>query len=279
MLNWLTKGYIDITKYVNPPLFLLWLFIWYRLVKKNLDLKKNRKILVKTAIYALVAAASAPLFIIVLSGNLFNFLSGLGTVFKSITSFSAFIKLTDVIFKGFSITGGLLFLSVLLVLVVKEARKMTFAILYPFPLFAALARINCFLKGCCFGSPATESSLFSITYPAGSPASRAHFIKFQRASRFLESMPVHPTQLYIIASMLLLYGAVVLMNHLGVRKNIIAGTVLSGYSFANFLIEFLREEPLLFNFLTLGQFMDIGILSIGIYLIFFVKEEAIIEGK
>lgn len=278
MLNWLTKGYFDIAKFISPFVFLSTFFVWLHFVKKNTSIKKNRRVLIKTGICAITAASLAPLFIIILTGRLFNFLSGVGTVFKSITGFGSFISLISAVFKGFSITGGLLFLAILILFAVKDAKKMTFAILYPFPLFAALARISCFLKGCCFGVR-TEPSLLSITYPPGSLASRVHFSKYHRESRFLESFPVHPTQLYIIASMLLLYGAVVLMNHLGVRKNIIAGTVLSGYGLANFLIEFLREETILFNFLTLGQFMDIAITGIGIYLMFLVKEEDIFEGK
>ncbi|MBO4441199.1 prolipoprotein diacylglyceryl transferase [bacterium] len=276
MLNWLTKGYFDIAKYTGPVILLIAVIVWFCLIMKNTDIKKNKKALIKIGICALVLATVAPFVSLTLTGKLFNFLAGFGNIFKSAQNFFGTLK--TVFCKGFSITSGLMFLAVLIVFVVKDAKKMTFAILYPFPLFAAIARVNCFLKGCCFGVR-TNISLLSVTYPPGSQASKFHFAKFNRESRFLESLPVHPTQLYIAAAMLLLYAAVILMNRFGVRKNIIAGTVLSGYGFANFLIEFLREEPLLFNFLTLGQFMDFVIIGIGIYLIFSVKEEEIFESK
>jgi len=275
MLNWLSGGLIDFAGYLSPFLFLFDVFVWFLFVRKLTSIKKNRKILIKVGIASLIGAAIAPLLIIIVSGNLFPFLSSSWNTIQKINSFAAFRTILSALFKGFSMTGGILILSIVLLFAVKDAKKLTFAILFPFPLFAALARINCFLKGCCFGK--LYNGIFAITYPPASLVSRQHYSKSLIPSRYVESLPVHPTQLYIIFSMLCLFILVAIMNKFKVKKNIIAGTVLAGYGFFNCFIEFSREEPLVFNFITMGQIMEIILFFMGIYLIFKVKEEEICE--
>ena len=275
MINWLSGGVVNIARYVTPVLFLIDVLIWFLLVRKNTDIRKNRKVMIKAGIISLVGAAIAPLLFVLVSGNLFPFLSGSWKVIQKIDSFSTFKNVLSVVFKGFSITGGILILSVVFLFFVKDARKLTFAVLYPFPLFAALTRINCFLEGCCFGK--LYSGIFSMTYPPASIASKQHYMRGLLPSRYVESLPVYPVQIYIIVSMLLLFIAVVLMKKFKVRKNVIAGTVLSGYGFFNFFIEFMREEPKVFNFVTMGQIMEFILFLLGLYVIFKVKEEEISE--
>lgn len=275
MLNWLSSGVIDIAGYISPFIFLLDVFIWFLFVRKGTDIKKNRKILIKIGVFSLLGAVISPLLIILVSGKLFPFLSAAGKLIQSINSFATFKVMLSVAFRGFSITGGILILSIVLLFALKDAKKLSFAILWPFPLFAALARINCFIKGCCFGKH--YEGLFSITYPPASVASKQHYLRGLLPSRYVESLPVHPTQLYIFTSMLLVFFVVLIMKKLKVKKNIILGVVLSGYGFFNFFIEFLREEPLAFNFITIGQIMEIILFFLGFYLIFKVKEEDISE--
>ena len=275
MLNWLSSGVIDIAGYSSPFIFLFDVFIWFLLVRKGTDIKKNRKILIKIGVFSLLGAVISPLLIIVVSGKLIPFLSAAGKLVQSINNFATFKAMLSVAFRGFSITGGILILSIVLLFALKDAKKLSFAILYPFPLFAALARLNCFLKGCCFGKH--YEGLFSIKYPPASVASKQHYFRGWLPSRYVESLPVHPTQLYIFVSMIFVFFAVLIMKKINVKKNIIAGTVLSGYGFFNFFIEFLREEPKVFNFLTMGQIMEIILFFLGFYLIFKVKEEDISE--
>ena len=275
MLNWISSGVIDFAGYVSPFLFLFYVFVWFLLVKKETGIRKNRKILVKIGIFSLLGAAVSPLLIIAISGNLFPFLSSAGKMIQRINNFASFRAVIAVAFKGFSITGGLLILTIVLLFALKDAKKLTFAIISPFPLFAALARINCFIKGCCFGKE--YEGVFSVTYPPASIASKQHYMQGWLPSRYVESLPVHPVQLYIVASMLLVFFAVLIMKRLKVKKNIISGVVLSGYGFFNFFIEFLREEPLVFHFITVGQIMEIILFFIGLHLIFKVKEEEISE--
>ena len=275
MINWLSGGVVNIARYVTPFTFALYILVWFLMVKKSTDIRKNRKTLAKVALVSLVGAAIAPLLIVVVSGNLIPFLSSSWKVIQKIDSFSTLKTVLTIAFKGFSITGGILILSIVLLFAVKDAKKLTFAILWPFPLFAALARINCFLEGCCYGK--LYDGIFAITYPPASLASKQHYLKKLLPSRYVESMPVHPSQLYIIGSMLLIFTAVLIMKKFNVRKNIIVGTVLSGYGFFNFVIEFFREEPLVHKFVTMGQVMDLIMFLLGFYVIFKVREEEISE--
>ena len=277
MLNWISSGVIDFAGYVSPFLFLFDVLVWFLLVKKETAIRKNSRILVKVGIFSLLGAAVSPLLIVVISGNLFPFLASSRNLIRQINSFAMLKSAAVVAFRGFSITGGILILTLVLLFAVKDAKKLSFAILSPFPLFAALARINCFVKGCCFGKP--FEGAWAVKYPPASLASRQHYAKGWLPSRYVESFPVHPSQLYIIASMLMLFIAVVVMKRLKVKKNIILGTVLSGYGFFNFFIEFCREEPLVFNFVTVGQIMEFVLFLLGFYLIFKVREEDISENK
>ena len=275
MINWMFGGVINVARYVTPVIFALAVLVWFLMVKKNTDIRKNKKILIKTGLISVAGAAMAPLFIVLVSGNLFPFLSSSWKVLQKIDSFSTFRNVFNTVFKGFSITGGILVLSIVILFVVKDAKKLSFAILWPFPLFAAMTRINCFLEGCCFGK--RYNGIFAVTYPPASIVSKQQYMKRLLPSRYVESLPVHPAQLYIIVSMLLLFCAVAIMKKMKVKKNIITGTVLAGYGLSNFVIEFFREEPLVFKFVTMGQIMEVILFLIGLSLIFKVKEEDISE--
>ena len=275
MLNWLSNGVVNIAGYVANTLFFIDVLIWFLLVRKNTNIRENKKIMIKTGVISMIGAAIAPLLIVIVSGNLFPFLSGSWKVLQKINSFAAFKTVISIMFKGFSITGGIFILSIVLLFFVKDAIKVTFAILYLFPLFAALTRINCFIEGCCFGK--LYDGIFAVKYPPASQASRQQYARALLPSRYVESLPVHPTQLYIFVSMIFLFIAVVIMNQLKVKKNIIVGTVLSGYGFFNFFIEFSREEPIALSIFTIGQILEFIIFLLGFYLFFKVKEEEISE--
>lgn len=277
MLNWLSSGVVDIAGYISPFIFLFNILIWFLLAKRGTDIKKNRKILIKIAVFSFIGALISPLLIIVITGNLSSFLSTMEQMIQRIDSFATFMDALAVAFRGFSMTGGILVLAIVLLFVLNDAKKLTFAIICPLPLFVTLARINCFSKGCCFGK--RYEGVFSVTYPPASIPSKQHYLRGWLPSRYVESLPVHPTQLYIVVSMLLVFFAVLIMKKLKVKKNVIVGTVLSGYGFFNFFIEFLREEPIVFNLVTVGQVMEIIMFIIGLYLIFKVREEEIYENK
>lgn len=269
MLNWLSFGVITISKYASPFLFAFAIYAWYFVLRRHIPVKKNYRLLIKVAVASCVGAGLSPLLIIILSGRLISFFNSSITALNKINNWNSFQSLLATLFRGFSITGGLFILSIVLLFIVKDARKLIFGIFYPFPLFAAIARLNCFMEGCCFGR--LYDGPFSVKYPPASHASKFHHLKHGLISRFEVSFPVHPSQLYIVFSMFFLFLVLFIMNRLKIQKNIIAGTMLAGYGLSNFIIEFLRQEPLLYDFLTIGQLMQIILISLGFYIIFKVK--------
>jgi len=269
MLNWLSYGVISISKYVSPFLFATAVAAWYFVLRRHIPVKKNYRLLIKVAATSCVGAGLSPLLIIILSGRLISFFNSSITALNKINNWNSFQSLIATLFRGFSITGGLFILSIVLLFVVKDARKLIFGIFYPFPLFAAIARLNCFMEGCCFGK--IYAGPLSVKYPPASHASKLHHLRHGLISRFEISFPVHPTQLYIVFSMFFLFFILFIMNRLKIQKNITAGTMLIGYGISNFIIEFLRQEPLLYDFMTIGQFMQIILISLGFYIIFKVN--------
>ncbi|MGI6394254.1 MAG: prolipoprotein diacylglyceryl transferase family protein [bacterium] len=274
MLNWLSYGVVEISKYLSPFIFAIAAGAWFFVLKNHIPIKKNYKALTKIAVVSCVGAGLSPLLIIVFSGRLLSFFSGSISTLKRVNDWNTFQALLATLLKGFSITGGLLLLTIILLFVMKNEKKLMFGILYPFPVFAATARLNCFLQGCCFGK--MWDGPFAIKYPPASHASKFHYLKHGLVSRFEVSFPVHPVQLYISISMLVLFAVLVIMDKFKVPRNVTVGTMLIGYGMINFNIEFLRVESLLYNFLTMGQFMEIIIVALGFYVAFKVKESDIV---
>jgi prolipoprotein diacylglyceryltransferase len=270
MLNWLSYGVVDISKYTTPLIFAVAITAWFLVLKKYIPVKQNYRLLIKVAAASCVGAGISPLLIIIFSGRLVSSLSSSMNTLQKINDWNSFQALLASLLKGFSITGGLLILTVVLLFAVYDAKKLIFGIFYPFPLFAAISRINCFMEGCCFGK--LWDGPCAVKYPPASHASKLHHLKHGLISRCEVSYPVHPVQAYLVISMFLLFIILFIMNRFKVRRNIIAGTMLIGYGMINFNIEFLRVEPLLYNFLTVGQFMEIIITALGFYIIFKVKD-------
>lgn len=107
---------------------------------------------------------------------------------------------------GLSIVGGLLG-SLLLVALLYRAHRAylpTLAAAFTPPLFIslALARVGCFLNGCCHGHPADIP--WATTYSRGSEAYRIQRALELIADRAPHSLPVHPTQLYEALAALLI---------------------------------------------------------------------------
>ncbi len=270
MLNWLSYGVVDISKYTTPLIFAVAIVAWFLVLKKYIPIKNNYRLLIKVAAASCAGAGISPILIVIFSGKFLSFLSSSMTKIQKINDWNAFQALLAALFKGFSITGGLLILAIILLFVVHDARKLIFGIFYPFPLFAAITRINCLMEGCCFGK--IWDGPCAVKYPPASHASRLHHLKHGLISRFEVSYPVHPVQAYLVISMFILFLILFVMNRFKVSRNIIAGSALIGYGTINFIIEFLRVEPLLYNFLTVGQFMEIIITALGFYIIFKVRD-------
>lgn len=111
-----------------------------------------------------------------------------------------------------------------------------------------IARIGCFLNGCCHGSHTTVP--WGVPYPKSLPAA---------------SLPVHPVQLYETLGLLVLFAGLRLLY----RRNPRTGTVmlgyLAGYGALRFVTEFFRGEshrhPPGF---TASQYVALGLLVVGV---------------
>ena len=69
----------------------------------------------------------------------------------------------------------------------------------------AIARIGCFLAGCCHGVP--WDGALAVTFPAGSVAFRDQLAHGQLSPGATHSLPVHPVQLYGTAVMAVVFVA------------------------------------------------------------------------
>jgi prolipoprotein diacylglyceryltransferase len=274
MLNWITYGIIPVSDYSSPVIFSVAVFLWFIILKKYIPIKENYRLLVKVAAVSLLGAALTPLIMIIMQGNLVPFFKDTFSTIGKIHDFKSLKRLFYIANKGFSITGGLTLLSIVLFFIVEDAKKLSFGILYPFPLFAAIARVNCLLQGCCFG--VRYEGPFAIVFPPGSIVSKFHKRKYGLISMFEKSFPVFPSQIAIILSMLLLFLILFIMNKYKVKKHIIAGSSLIGYGFFNFIIEMFRQETrIIGDYLTAGQIMELFLIFLGLFVIFKMDQKSV----
>jgi phosphatidylglycerol:prolipoprotein diacylglycerol transferase len=130
---------------------------------------------------------------------------------------------------GLSFHGGLLFGTLAVIIYTRIARVslagITDLLTPSIPLGYGLARIGCFLNGCCAGRPT------SVPWAVRSPNEYG-----------LLGPPSHPTQLYGTLSGLLMFGILVLLKRRGVRRGELFPLFLILYSVYRFLNEFFRRE-------------------------------------
>lgn len=105
----------------------------------------------------------------------------------------------------------------------------------------AITRVGCFLGGCDFGRD--WNGTWAVRFPANSPASLEQARLGLLPSAALESLPVHPTQLYeSLAGVALLFLVFAVR-----RRQRQAGPALAafamGYGVLRFLIEIVRADP------------------------------------
>lgn len=243
--------------------------VWVWLTTREIEFKKNFWILFRIVFFSFVGSVAIPLIILIIQtairGQLFNYTHGVGKLLYEVYTPEGFVRFFKFAFKGFSITAGIFTLALILVFIKKKWRHFLYPFVYPFPLFAAIIRLGCFADGCCFGKP-TDLPI-GVVFPPGSYASFYHYAKKALASRYAPSPPLHPVQLYISASMLLLFMLLVVLRRRGFSQDAIVSWSLIGYGIANFLIEFLRQEPKILVGLTAGQIIELAVAAIGVYLL------------
>src|SRR5688500_17927597 len=102
-------------------------------------------------------------------------------------------------------------------------------------------RIGCFLGGCCFGLP--SDAPLAVRFPEWSPASRQQHRDGLLSEPWLESLPVHPTQLYEALGCLAISAFLLIAIH--PRKRFdgqIFLLFLALYSALRFVLEYWRAD-------------------------------------
>jgi phosphatidylglycerol:prolipoprotein diacylglycerol transferase len=157
---------------------------------------------------------------------------------------------------GLVFLGGLLF-SILTVIIYARAKRLPMLKLFDAltpatALGYAIGRAGCFLNGCCFGLPTALP--WGVVFPPGS-----------LAALYSPGQHLHPTQIYSIISMLIVFALLILIYR---RKRYDGQILIRGlllYSVYRFLVEFLRFSTIHWFNLTPSQWLSLLIFTFGLW--------------
>jgi len=146
---------------------------------------------------------------------------------------------------GLAFYGGFIAVALFFIYFVRKYRlpagKLMDALSCLLMLGLAWGRMGCFLGSCCFG--ARTDSFTAVSFPGGSAASRAHWHQGWLESYRMESLPVHPPQLYEAVFSLALAALTYLWLMPRKRFDGQVFCVASGlYASCRFLVEFIRRD-------------------------------------
>ncbi len=122
-------------------------------------------------------------------------------------------------------------------------------------------RMGCFLGGCCFGTH-TESFL-GLRFPAFSPASESQWRAGLLPQPGVESLPVHPTQLYEAIGCALIAGYLLWLRPKKRFQGQVMLAFLGLYAILRFVLEFWRADER-GEILGLSTSQALGILALGL---------------
>ena len=108
----------------------------------------------------------------------------------------------------------------------------------------ALGRVGCFLVGDDYGRPTNLP--WGVAFPEGLPPT---------------VVPVHPTQLYECAGLLILTAALIRMRRAGVEDRVVLATYLAAAGLLRFAVEFVRVNAPIVGSLTLAQLWSIALVG------------------
>lgn len=109
------------------------------------------------------------------------------------------------------------------------------------PVGHAIARLGCLFNGCCFGIPWKHFG--GIQYPAsGNDVLHTQFLLGQLPEGTITPLPVLPIQALEALWCLLIAGAILLCERMGLLKKRLFFLYLIGYSIGRFFLEFLRGD-------------------------------------
>ncbi|HCX88312.1 MAG TPA: hypothetical protein DG761_09830 [Gammaproteobacteria bacterium] len=156
-------------------------------------------------------------------------------------------------------------------------RRMLDLFALPALLWLVCVRVGCFLTGCCWGDIAVrlEAVVFpfaaqvqtlpwligdwvwsSVSFPRGSLVYQQHIALGLIGDSATESLPIHPTQLYELVYVLILWTILQATKFRLLPAGCLAVATLAGYVMGRFVIEFLRaDSELIVANLTFAQLL------------------------
>ena len=114
----------------------------------------------------------------------------------------------------------------------------------------AIGRIGCFLVGDDYGTPTTRP--WGVAFPEGLPPT---------------TVPVHPTQLYEMAALLLLAWLLIRWRRQHVLDHVVLGRYLIAAGAIRFLVEILRVHVRVLGPLAVAQFFAFAAIAGGIVML------------
>lgn len=171
---------------------------------------------------------------------------------------------------GATFYGGLV-LSVLVSYVFISRKKLSFLqvadVVSPsIALGLAFTRVGCFLSGCCYGKPTLSS--WGVDFPPSTEAGQSAADAARALG--LESIHLHPTQLYSSFYGLVIFATVLLAGRFTRKRGATFGLLLVLYGISRFVVDFFRfyeENARVLFSLTFNQLISIGLFLLGVYLL------------
>lgn len=139
----------------------------------------------------------------------------------------------------------------------------------------AITRIGCFLNGCCWG--AVSNVPWAVAFPRNSPPFRQHVLEGLLDNTASRSMPVHPTQLYMVIALVAVFFALKRLNARSPFPGAAALGYLLAYGVIRFVVESFRgDSARSVAGLTVSQTISgvLAILSISVFLVISLRRRA-----
>jgi phosphatidylglycerol:prolipoprotein diacylglycerol transferase len=151
----------------------------------------------------------------------------------------------DITAGGFAYYGGFIAAALFSIWFVKRHRwpagKICDMAGFTISLGLVWGRMGCFLASCCFG--ARTDLPFAVSFPSGSAASRQQWEDGLLGTYRVESLPVHPTQIYealaALAIAAFVYFVVAPRKRFDGQVFVVA---MALYAIARFAVEFIRRD-------------------------------------
>ena len=137
----------------------------------------------------------------------------------------------------------------------------------------AVGRVGCFLVGDDYGVP--TSLPWGVRFPVGLPPTDAGSLRAQFGISIPADVPsdellaVHPTQLYELFGLLLLFVGLRWASRRSLKAGGVFALYLIGYGLLRFCVDFFRgDQDWFFLGLVLSQWISLGALALGLFILF-----------